>query len=56
MKSAKHGANWIQMLERHAMPALGTMPVDRIDRSHVLDVLVPYGPQSKRQPAGSDSD
>ncbi len=40
-RSAKHGANWIQMLERHAMPTLGTMPVDRIDRSHVLDVLVP---------------
>ena len=40
-KSAKHGANWIQMLERHAMPALGSMPVDRIDRTHVLDVLVP---------------
>ena len=40
-KSAKHAANWIQMLERHAMPTLGTMPVDRIDRTHVLDVLVP---------------
>ena len=40
-KSAKHGANWIQMLERHAMPTLGNMPVDRIDRTHVLDVLVP---------------
>ena len=40
-KSAKHGANWIQMLERHAMPTLGNVPVDRIDRTHVLDVLVP---------------
>ena len=40
-KSAKHGSNWIQMLERHAMPALGNMPVDHIDRTHVLDVLVP---------------
>ena len=40
-KSAKHGANWIQMLERHAMPTLGNMPVDRIDRTHVLAVLTP---------------
>ena len=40
-KSEKHGANWIQMLERHAMPILGNMAVDRVDRTHVLSVLVP---------------
>ena len=40
-RSAKHGANWIQMLERHAMPTLGKMHIDRIDQSHVLVVLTP---------------
>ena len=40
-QSPKHGSNWIQMLERHAMPALGSLPIDRIDRSDVLGVLTP---------------
>ncbi len=40
-KSAKHGANWIQMLERHAMPTLGSVPIDRIGRADVLEVLTP---------------
>ena len=37
----KHTANWIQSLERHAFPKLGNIPLDRIDRSHVLRVLKP---------------
>ena len=40
-RNAKHSASWMQTLERHAMPALGSMPVDRIDRSDVLRVLTP---------------
>ena len=31
----------MQTLVRHAMPALGSMPLDRIDRSAVLRVLTP---------------
>ena len=38
-RNAKHAASWMQTLERHAMPALGSMKVDRIRRSDVLDVL-----------------
>ena len=37
----KHAANWIQSLERHAFPKLGNIPLDRIDRSHVVGVLKP---------------
>ena len=40
-KNGKHIANWIQTLERHAMPKIGNMPLDRIDGSHVLEVLDP---------------
>ena len=40
-RNAKHSASWMQTLERHAMPALGSMPVDRIDRGDVLRVLTP---------------
>lgn len=40
-RSAKHAANWIQQLERHAFPKLGDVPVDRIDREAVLSVLTP---------------
>ena len=54
-RSAKHGANWIQMLERHAMPRLGKMHIDRIDQSHVLVVLTPIWTARQRRPAGSDN-
>ena len=37
----KHATNWIQSLERHAMPRLGDTPVDRITRADVLAVLTP---------------
>ena len=40
-RSAKHAANWLQQLERHAFPKLGNVPVDRIDREAVLSVLTP---------------
>ena len=40
-RNAKHSASWMQTLERHAMPALGSTPVDRIDRGDVLRVLTP---------------
>ena len=40
-RSGKQVANWMQTLERHAMPALGRTPLDRIDRGDVLRVLTP---------------
>ena len=40
-RNAKHAGSWLQVLERHAMPALGNTPIDRIDRSEVLRVLTP---------------
>ena len=40
-RNPKHAANWIQSLERHAIPKLGNLPLDRIYRSHVLGVLKP---------------
>ena len=40
-RNGRHSAGWIQTLERHAMPALGNTPLDRIGRSDALDVLIP---------------
>ena len=40
-RNARHSAGWVQTLERHAMPALGNTPLDRIGRSDALDVLTP---------------
>ena len=40
-RAKKHATNWIQSLERHAMPRLGNMPVDRIAGADVLAVLTP---------------
>ena len=40
-RNAKHAEGWISSLENHAMPTLGAMPVDRIERSDVLAVLKP---------------
>ena len=39
--NAKHISNWMQTLERHAMPVLGNISLDRIDRGEVLRVLTP---------------
>ena len=38
-KSKVHAKNWMQVLERHAMPTLGDLPVDRITQQDVLKVL-----------------
>ncbi len=40
-RSAKHAADWMATLERHAMPALGDMRLDKIDERDVLAVLKP---------------
>lgn len=40
-RNGKHTVSWWQTLERHAFPVLGDMPVDRIGREHVLEVLSP---------------
>ena len=40
-RSAKHGKNWIQMLEKYAMPTLGPIALNEIDRLDVLAVLTP---------------
>ena len=40
-RSDHHPKVWLQSLERHAMPTIGNMPIDRIERSDVLDVLKP---------------
>ncbi len=40
-RNDRHIASWMQTLERHAMPALGDTPLDRIDRGAVLQVLTP---------------
>ena len=40
-RNPKHIASWMQTLERHAMPTLGNMPIERIGRAEVLRVLTP---------------
>ena len=40
-RNPKYIANWMQVLERHAMPSLGNTLLDRIDRRAVLRVLSP---------------
>ena len=40
-RNGKHTVSWWQTLERHAFPILGDMPVDRIEREDVLQVLTP---------------
>ena len=43
-RNARHIASWMQTLERHAMPTLSNIPLDRIARSDVLGVLSPIWP------------
>ena len=43
--SAKHGRNWIQMLERHVLPVFGDTPVNEISQREVKDFLERLGPQ-----------
>ena len=40
-RNARHAAGWWQTLERHAMPRLGNVRVNKIDREAVLAVLTP---------------
>ncbi|MCY4550605.1 MAG: tyrosine-type recombinase/integrase [Defluviicoccus sp.] len=40
-RNAKVEKTWMQQLERHALPTLGDLPVDRIGREDVLRVLTP---------------
>ena len=40
-RSQKHADDWWATLERHALPELGELPIDRIDRFAVLAVLTP---------------
>ena len=40
-RSDEHARVWRQFLERHAMPTIGNMPIDRIEQGDVLDVLKP---------------
>ena len=40
-RNEKHAANWLATLERHAMPKLGQLAVDRITGAAVLAVLTP---------------
>ena len=40
-RNGKHTVSWWQTLERHAFPILGDIPVDRIGREDVLQVLSP---------------
>ncbi len=40
-RNHRHAASWLQTLERHAFPKIGSMPVDTIGRADVLSVLTP---------------
>ena len=37
----KHGDQWIRSLELYVFPRLGDVPVNKIDRHEILDVLLP---------------
>ena len=37
----KHQSQWIRTLETYAFPVIGDLPVNKIDRHAILDVLVP---------------
>ena len=43
--SAKHGDNWIKMLEGHVFPLFGDTPVDEVSQRDVKDFLERLGPQ-----------
>ncbi|GGE05607.1 integrase [Polymorphobacter glacialis] len=37
----KHSTQWIRTLETYAYPVIGDLPVNKIDRREILDVLLP---------------
>ena len=40
-RNGKHTKSWWQTLERHALPKLGRLPLDRIHQTDILSVLEP---------------
>ena len=55
-RNAKHADGWIRSLENHAMPKLGAMPVDRIERALTCwPSWSRSGPPNPKQLAGSAS-
>ena len=40
-RNGSHTSAWIQTLERHAFPKIGSKPIDAINRTDVLTVLTP---------------
>ena len=40
-RNAKHVASWMQLLEKRALPVIGEMRVDQIQREDVLRILTP---------------
>jgi integrase len=40
-RNAKHRAQWEGTLEKHVMPSIGDMPIDTIDRSHIVGIIEP---------------
>ena len=40
-RNTKHAAQWRTTLETFAFPVIGSMPVDEVDRTHVLQILEP---------------
>ena len=41
LASPKHSRNWLQVLERHAFPAIGDMPVAQVTKRDVVELLEP---------------
>lgn len=40
-KNVKHAAQWKSTLDTYASPTIGKMPVDKVELTHVLDILTP---------------
>ena len=40
-RNAKHAAQWESTLKLHASPAIGKLPVDKVELSHVMRILEP---------------
>ena len=45
INNAKHQLNWLQVLERHAFPSFGDVPVNEISQREVKEFLERLGPQ-----------
>ena len=41
LANPKHSLNWLQVLERHAFPAIGDMPVAQVTKRDVVELLEP---------------